>query len=796
MRHDRRQQPQQNRQAFLDQRPVAAAGLRHRQARQLIEHLHAGRHDGVELVLVKVVAGLLQTAVDFAPCVALRIVQRLRIGGRRGLPPGAKIGRERPQALQKTIGTGHALVGPFQRLVRGRGKNDEQPRRVRAVAVDQRLRIDRVALGLGHLGAVLEHHALREQARERLAGADQALVAHQLGKEARVQQVQDGVLDAADVLVHRQPLVGALIQHGRVQIRTGKAREVPGRLEEGVEGVRLAPRRRAALRAGGLVELGHARQRRARAVDRDVLGQAHRQLRVRHRHGAAGITVDDRNRAAPVALARHAPVAQAVLHAPGADAARFGQVRDGVEGRLKFQSVVRSGVDQQALVGERGVFDQAGRIAVETGRRHHRPDRQPVLAGEFPVALVVAGHGHDGALAVVHQHEVGHPHRHRLAGQRMHGAQAGVDAEFFLGLQRRLAGLAGFEFFDGISQRRVAGRHLLRQRMLGGHRHVGGAVQRVRARGEYLQRPVTGHLEAQFHAHRAADPVALHGLDRLRPVQAVQVRQQLVGIGRDAQEPLRNLAPLDQRAGAPAAAVDDLLVGQHGLVDRIPVDRRQPAVGQAFLEQAREQPLFPAVVLGPAGGDLAPPVVGKAQALQLRAHVGDVVVGPARRRDAALDGGVLGRHAEGVPAHRLQHAPALHHLKARQHVADGVIAHVAHVQRARRVREHGQAVELLARAVVGRREGVILLPPGLDLGFDRGGVVLAIHEGLRKRRQKRPPIIAAGPCPPGPATRRPDTAPGTAASPASPRSVRTASAPVAASVRHAARPARTAPRVP
>jgi hypothetical protein len=48
---------------------------------------------------------------------------------------------------------------------------------------------------------VVQHHALREQAGERLVDRDEAQVAHHLGPEARVQQVQDGVLDAADVLV-------------------------------------------------------------------------------------------------------------------------------------------------------------------------------------------------------------------------------------------------------------------------------------------------------------------------------------------------------------------------------------------------------------------------------------------------------------------------------------------------------------------------------------------------------------------------------------------------------------------
>ena len=62
-----------------------------------------------------------------------------------------------------------------------------------------------------------------------------------------------------------------------------------------------------------IVELGHLRQWRAGAGDLDVLRKHDRQLVVGYRHVAAGRAVDDRDRAAPVALARDAPVAQAEL---------------------------------------------------------------------------------------------------------------------------------------------------------------------------------------------------------------------------------------------------------------------------------------------------------------------------------------------------------------------------------------------------------------------------------------------------------------------------------------------------
>jgi hypothetical protein len=119
--------------------------------------------------------------------------------------------------------------------------------------------------------------------------AEQADIAHQLGPEARVEQVQDGVLDAADVLVDAAlaPVGDALVDHRLVVVRAAVAQEVPRRLDEGIHRVGLAPRRLAAFRAGAFVELGHLGQRTAGAGDRDVLGQHDRQLVVGHRHVAA-----------------------------------------------------------------------------------------------------------------------------------------------------------------------------------------------------------------------------------------------------------------------------------------------------------------------------------------------------------------------------------------------------------------------------------------------------------------------------------------------------------------------------
>src|SRR6266852_1078773 len=171
---------------------------------------------------------------------------------------------------------------------------------------------------------------------------------------------------------------------------------------------------------------------------------------------------------------------------------------------------------------------------------------------------------------------------------------------------------------------------------------------------------------------------------------------------------------------APAiAAVDDLLVGQHRAAFGTPVDAAFFTVSEAALEHAQEEPLVPAIVFGLAGGDFAAPVVAEAEAAQDALEFSDVVVGPRAGMRLVLDGSVFGGQAEGIPAHGMEHVEAAHAFYARHHVADGVIAHVAHVERAGGIRQHLQRVILelggICFCLDDARFGPALLPLGFDL---------------------------------------------------------------------------------
>ncbi len=243
-------------------------------------------------------------------------------------------------------------------------------------------------------------------------------------------------------------------------------------------------------------------------------------------------------------------------------------------------------------------------------------------------------------------------------------------------------------------------------------------------------------------ARRAADPVALHQLQGVRPVQPVQVGQQAVGVGGDPHHPLGQRTPEHGEVAALGPAVrGDLLVGQHGAQPRAPVDRCLVQVGQpvrvddlALLdvvqlgprparrvgprrglpragiqlgdqlvdatrlagglveprpEDLQEDPLGPLVVAGVDRRERPAVVVVDTQPAQLRADGLDVGLGRDPRVLPGLDGELLGGQAEGVVAHRVQDVVAVHAPEAARDVGTQVAQRVPDVQPGPRgVREH------------------------------------------------------------------------------------------------------------
>ena len=223
--------------------------------------------------------------------------------------------------------------------------------------------------------------------------------------------------------------------------------------------------------------------------------------------------------------------------------------------------------------------------------------------------------------------------------------------------------------------------------MIGADRGEACAHQRIGAGGINLQplkpRRRTNRFKPELQTARFANPVGLHDPHFFGPVgQPVQRVQQLLRVIRNLEEPLRQLTPFNRSARPPALAVDHLLIGQNRHIDRVPVHHRILAIDQPRLHHVDEHGLLLAVILGVAGRKFARPVDRQAKRAHLPAHVGDVGIGPILGVAAAFHRGILGGHAERIPAHRVQHRKPLRCLIARNHIAHGIVAHMPHMDAA------------------------------------------------------------------------------------------------------------------
>ena len=466
--------------------------------------------------------------------------------------------------------------------------------------------------------------------------------------------------------------------------------------------------------------------------------------------------MNDGNRRAPVALARNAPVAQAPHHLFFAQALRREIRRNGVDRGFIVEPAVFAGIQACAVFGVPGLpCVERIRLAVDVD---HGFDREAELLRERKIALVVRGHAHHSAVAVTNQYVVADPHFDCFARERMGDEDAGRHALLF---HRRQVGFhdgAALAFIDEGGELRIALRRMRGKRMLRRHGAERDAHDGVRARREYPElirqivvapassfSPARGggarraacggalDRKGKAHAEALADPVRLHGFHALGPArQRVERGQQLVGIFRDRHVVHRDLALLDQRAGAPAAAVDHLLVGQYRLVDGIPVHRAGLLVDETRFEHAQKQPLVPAIIIGLAGCEFAFPVDREAERLQLLLHVRDVVVSPFCGRYRIGHRGVLCGQAESVPAHRLQHVAAAHAVVAGERVAYGIVSHVSHVQLARWIGKHREAIIFGFAGRFPGLERALFVPELLGFALDYVCVIFVLHACLSR----------------------------------------------------------------
>ena len=377
--------------------------------------------------------------------------------------PGKQGFGHRQEVLNHTMVGFHGRIRPVHARGRVGSEEDEQPYGVCTVLLNHHFGRHRVAQRFAHFRAALAQciaalwarstgrrhwqshcaglaprrrfvdHALAEQALEWFVHVVQPKIAKGLGPEACVDEVHLSVFNATTVEIDVHPAVGHLRieTHGLV-VGVGIPQEVPRGVHEGVHRVGLALRGFATGWAGHLKEGGRRQQGIPRSCESHVTGQYNGKVLFRDRYNAARRAVDDRDRRAPIPLARHQPRTNFPVERSVACLSCFKGSDDRLLCFVAFQSIetVLRRVDHRSKVFE-GLLHRPV-VALWVG--DDTPNGQAARGRKFEVTLVVTGDGHHRARAVGCDDEISEPQGDAFARQRVDDVEAGENALLLLHL--------------------------------------------------------------------------------------------------------------------------------------------------------------------------------------------------------------------------------------------------------------------------------------------------------------------------------------------------------------------------
>ena len=312
------------------------------------------------------------------------------------------------------------------------------------------------------------------------------------------------------------------------------------------------------------------------------LRKLQRQLVQRKRGGNTVLEID-RERFTPIPLAGEYGVTEPVVDLPVADSVLLDIFDSRWDGILDIHAVEEAGIHHLAFLG------------IETRLAHvatldQRDDRQVELACEGVVAAVVRRHGHDRSGTIAREHIFGDPDRDPFASERIDS----VGTAEYSGDSLRLGDPLPFglllhigEVFIDLSLLSRRSEYLHKVAFWSKH-HEGDSEHGISTCSEYghimLLVPVVA-LEYGFAAVGFADPVALHLLEGIGPVNPFKSFEEPSGISRNPELPLLHHLLLNRKTTAYGQAVLDFVVGEHGSQAGAPVDRRLTLVSNAVVHQ-------------------------------------------------------------------------------------------------------------------------------------------------------------------------------------------------------------------
>ena len=387
----------------------------------------------------------------------------------------------------------------------------------------------------------------------------------------------------------------------------------------------------------------------------------------------------NRDRFSPVSLAGEYPVTQFVVDGLSSDTALFDHHRSFLFQNSGFHAVPFSGIDHGSgclCVGFCHIFNFFSVFGDNLN------DRNVEFCCKCKVTVIMCRYAHDCSGTVVSQYIIRQPDRHLCSVDRIDRVASCENSGFFLILKAvniRLHGSVVDIFFHCFSC--LIGCKFFCKSMLRSQYHKCCAVKCIRSCCVDSDLFISSiHRELYLSTVGLTDPVCLHLLNLLRPVQFVQVVQKSLCIFGNLEHPLTEVLLCYFRTAALTFSIDNFLVCKSGLTGRAPVDRELFLVSKAGLKHLYKNPLSPFVEVRVCRVDLSVPVVKSRDLIDLSLDILYIFRCGLCRMNAHFDRVVFCRKSECIPSHRMNDIVSLKQFVTAPYIGDDISSPVSDMQ--------------------------------------------------------------------------------------------------------------------
>ncbi|GBE56320.1 hypothetical protein BMS3Bbin16_00522 [archaeon BMS3Bbin16] len=260
--------------------------------------------------------------------------------------------------------------------------------------------------------------------------------------------------------------------------------------------------------------------------------------------------MDHWNRSPPIPLPRDKPVPKLKVNSAPAPAPLLRKISNRLLGILISEAIKHTGIYHHTITSVGSL--QSISIRSSTLWNNHNTQGQTVFPGKLKIPLVMSWNSHHSTGAIFIERVISNPDRTAFPGKRIDKIPAEKHAGLLPALSSALNRALTPHTLNKLPNTRLHLRslHILKNLgMLSGKHKISNPINSVRASCKRLNlinhtSRLINHIKAKRYTHAAPDPILLHKLNTLRPIQTIHTVQKLLRILCGFNKPLLKISLL------------------------------------------------------------------------------------------------------------------------------------------------------------------------------------------------------------------------------------------------------------